>query len=369
MVFALPALLGLGLAAFLFGFDFGSDDDTNDIDGAVDPVDSPDPVATDGPDTVTFGNASDIFDGLGGNDVLSGGKGFDTLNGGAGDDILNGDGGKDVLSGDGGNDTLSGGDWNDILNGGTGFDDLAGDAGNDTLNGDGGKDLLEGGTGNDTLNGGDWNDGLFGGDGDDFLNGDAGNDMLVGGLGDDQMFGGTGDDIVLGGAGADFVNGGDGDDVVAGSNIFTRELTPEEFDAIRDGTAPVDEDGAVIFEGWDLQTDADMTADNVNGGAGDDIVFVGNNDIVSGGTGFDDFYVGDWITSGTPSTITDFSSQEGDVIVVGISADNSDATVGVEEEDGNTFITIDGVRVANVQGSFDTLDGLESDIFTVIYGD
>lgn len=74
--------------------------------------------------------ASSIYT-IGGVTVL-GSLGDDILWGNNGDDTLNGSNGNDHLVGGGGNDTLSGGNNDDYLNGGLGSDSLSGGAGNDT---------------------------------------------------------------------------------------------------------------------------------------------------------------------------------------------------------------------------------------------
>ncbi|MFH1517654.1 MAG: type I secretion C-terminal target domain-containing protein, partial [Pseudomonadota bacterium] len=75
-----------------------------------------------GDDTLTGGNAPDIFLGGKGNDNLSGGAGNDTLDGGKGNDNLSGEAGNDILDGGDDADILVGGEGNDILVGGKGAD-------------------------------------------------------------------------------------------------------------------------------------------------------------------------------------------------------------------------------------------------------
>lgn len=120
--------------------------------------------------------------------------------------------------------------------------------------------------GGDTLRGGDGDDILWGGDGIDFLEGDSGNDWLFGGLGNDVLDGGNGNDIltgdlgtdvIFGGRGNDWLDGGAGNDLVQG--VFSFEV-------------PIDE------------------AFNRNIGFGE-------IDTLTGGTGADTFYLGNYAAS------------------------------------------------------------------------
>ena len=42
----------------------------------------------------------------------------------------------------------------------------------------------------------------------------------------------------------------------------------------------------------------------LSGGAGDDTIYIGNNDVARGGDGDDEFIVGDWMEDGALSEIT-----------------------------------------------------------------
>ena len=95
---------------------------------------------------------------------------------------------------------------------GYGEDDfLYGRGGDDTLTGMDGADHLEGNTGNDTLHGGTGKDRLFGGKGNDILyaqdatlSTDTSRDILIGGEGQDQLFGDDGSDILIGSGSVSF---------------------------------------------------------------------------------------------------------------------------------------------------------------------
>jgi Ca2+-binding RTX toxin-like protein len=110
-----------------------------------------------------------------------------------------------------------------------------------------------GGKAADTITGYRLTDYLDGGAGSDVLHGNAGNDFVMGGAGDDKLFGDQNDDIVQGGAGADAIAGGSGNDV-----LFS-----------------------------DAAGDTGVEIDKLNGGEGDDYVFIGMKDIGDGGNGVD----------------------------------------------------------------------------------
>lgn len=195
-------LVGIALAAMLFGGDDFADDDPTPA-----PKDQPDIIgsriipiddminASDQAVVVFAGDTDDLIIGGAGNDYLHGGDGNDTLYGGAGDDVLHGGVGDDILYGGDGNDELYGHTGDDVLHGGGGDDQLSGGDGDDQLFGGPGDDVLMGGLGADTLFGGAGNDRLIDRDDldRDYLNGGAGDDYLSGGPGD-VLSGGTGTD-------------------------------------------------------------------------------------------------------------------------------------------------------------------------------
>jgi serralysin len=119
------------------------------------------------------------------------------VNGTAGDDVQRGN----AHSGD----LLLGGDGNDRLYGGGGKDQLFGGVGDDLLvAGDDPAGLTQ--VFNDPFGLGE---ALFGGDG---------NDRIYGGNSDSQINGDAGDDRVFGGTGLTFVRGGDGNDYLVGAS-------------------------------------------------------------------------------------------------------------------------------------------------------
>ncbi|HEX6131660.1 MAG TPA: calcium-binding protein, partial [Actinomycetota bacterium] len=193
--------------------------------------------------------AGDDISGDAGADVILGGLGGDTIGAGAGADIVLGDHGfldTVVLDGDpsdvdlvstdaptaGGDDTIDGGSENDFLFGGTGSDRILAGSGNDQVFGDHGElrgDVLAAFIGQagspfaftsiDTQNA-DQGAG-------DVLSGEAGRDVVLGGQGGDAIFGGSEDDDLIGGHNVpdghdagDRIDGGSGDDVIAGDDAI-----------------------------------------------------------------------------------------------------------------------------------------------------
>jgi Ca2+-binding RTX toxin-like protein len=160
------------------------------------------------------------------------------IQGRQGNDTLFGMGGADSLFGLAGDDYLDGGDGDDLLVGGEGADTMVGGAGNDTYIvadigdivvevADNGRDLVQTTLSSYTL-GANVEDLTFIGAGPSTLRGNAANNVITGGSGNDfiyltdggvdTVFGGAGNDAFLFGAtltAADQVNGGAGADVLA----------------------------------------------------------------------------------------------------------------------------------------------------------
>jgi VCBS repeat-containing protein len=162
----------IGLNTETVGDIFGTDTASNFANATV-------AILTDGNDSETLTDASEIIATFDGTDTVYAGGGNDKLIGGADVDTFYGQAGNDHLYGYRGNDTLDGGDGDDILYGGIGDDTLAGGAGNDAI---------YGGVGNDTISTGSGNDTVIGSLGDDTItvNG-AGNKSIDGGSGTDTL--------------------------------------------------------------------------------------------------------------------------------------------------------------------------------------
>jgi Ca2+-binding RTX toxin-like protein len=124
--------------------------------------------------SILYGTAEgDLAHFDGGDDVVWALAGDDTVFGGGGDDRIMGGDGNDSLQGDGAHAVLI--PWSD------GNDTIDGQLGDDVIHGGGGWDVISGGSGNDSLFGGAQADVLYGSRGDDLLEGGAGADLLVGG--------------------------------------------------------------------------------------------------------------------------------------------------------------------------------------------
>lgn len=139
----------------------------------------------------------------------------------------------------------------------------------ETINGiDAESDLIDAKGGNDTVNSLGGNDTIYGGDGDDALDGGAGNDYLDGQAGADTLIGGTGNDYLQGGLGADNLTGGDGDDTLVGYlNNYTDDLG---VDILSAGAGNDELVGSI--------------GDQFDGGAGNDILYLGLSTATVGAT-------------------------------------------------------------------------------------
>lgn len=167
-----------------------------------------------------------------------------------------------------GNDTVTGGDTWGRAN---------------TLFGHGGNDILNGGTGGDWLNGGAGDDIVYGGDETDPTSTTYG-DGIDGAEGNDTLYGGAGRDVIVGGDGGDLIEGGDGNDILYhdGDGL----TATDGFMTLQDSfgfsfTIPVRG-----FTADDRRAE-DGAADTVNGGAGDDFIYLGVGDSADGGAGSD----------------------------------------------------------------------------------
>ena len=264
------------------------------------------------PEAVAAGTEfDDLMQGTALRDVANGYAGDDTLLGGLADDRLWGGLGNDVLNGEAGDDTL---------NGDAGDDDLTGGAGDDRLFGHGGDDTLSGDAGDDSLVGGDGHDSLDGSAGDDTLNGGLGNDVLRGGLGDDQLFGGWGDDTLTG------------------------------IDDAPDTGAEGQDDDEISNDDWDMASVMDF----LNGGAGADVIAVGDGDVVTAGEGSDKIILGDWLSGSHQAEILDFAPDEDTLMVIYDDLGGTEPDIGLSEDpldDAIMRVMLNGVAIAAVNNA------------------
>ena len=129
---------------------FGTDTSANFAGASVN-------MLTDGDDTETLSNASEIVPTFDGSDTIYAGGGNDKIIGGRNVDTFYGQEGNDHLYGFRGDDLLNGGNQDDKIFGGLGDDTIYGGSGSDWLAGESGDDVIYTGSGDDNING------IFGG--------------------------------------------------------------------------------------------------------------------------------------------------------------------------------------------------------------
>ncbi|MBW4617542.1 MAG: choice-of-anchor L domain-containing protein [Desmonostoc vinosum HA7617-LM4] len=254
---------------------------------------------------------------------LEGSKFQDVLEGDIGNNILRGLAGNDLLFGNEGNDTLIGGADADVLDGG-GSIDLADYS--ESLQGVTVK-LLGVGAGGDAK--GDTFakldsthatvENLLGSDFADNLTGDGGNNEINPGLsnfGTDVVDGGDGNDRLV----IDYsINDKNGTGVIGG---FSNFANPTNSFSRGSGTNPPIQD-AVSFKNIErLKVTATSKADQIFGGADDDVILGGDgNDTIAGGRG-NNLILGD----------------DGNDFI----KDQNDASLGFSGTPGNSFIILSG---------------------------
>lgn len=249
-----------------------------------------------GGSSVYFGTGrGEFISGANLDDEIFAGHGADNVVGNTGNDTLHGQRGDDLVSGGAGNDNLFGGLGHDEVNGGDGDDNMYGGIGNDLVIGGDGNDALHGKQDQDTIYGGAGNDRAFGGAGHDWIDGGTGHDYIRGGLGNDVLVGNDGNDRILGQFGQDTLEGGEGNDTLNGN---------QNDDRVMGGNGN----------------------DNITGGGG--------NDDLIGGRGADVFVFGAF--NNGDDTIWDFSSEEGDLIIL-----QNNVEASLSTQDGtDTLVTL-----------------------------
>ncbi|WP_309087228.1 type I secretion C-terminal target domain-containing protein [Phenylobacterium sp.] len=176
----------------------------------------------------------------------------------------------------------------------TGAIGQTGTAGNDTIVGGVGPDTLSGLGGNDVLEGGGAADQLLGGDGNDILRGQDANDSLSGGSGADLLVGAAGDDTMDGGAGIDRVSyGNSAVGVTVNLTTATGQNTVGEgtdtLISIEHVTGSNGSDNITGNDGDNWLWGLDQGTETINGGGGNDLVFVGAGaHVLDGGAGTGD---------------------------------------------------------------------------------
>ncbi|MCA3405908.1 MAG: M10 family metallopeptidase C-terminal domain-containing protein [Roseomonas sp.] len=163
-----------------------------------------------------------------------GGSGADSIMGSAAANLLRGNAGADSLDGGAGSDVLEGGAGNDLYLNVTGADQINEDAngGADTLIATASLFLptnvefavIAQGVARISITGSAADDMIMGNQGANTLSGDAGNDTLNGFGEGDQMFGGLGNDLLIAGLGVASLDGGAGDDVILVGNTSLADI-------------------------------------------------------------------------------------------------------------------------------------------------
>lgn len=103
------------------------------------------------------------------------------------------------------------------------------------INGTPQGDFLFGTFEDDSITAIEGNDFVFAGFGNDFVSGGQGIDFLYGEDGNDSMFGGTDTDLFSGGRGNDFLSGEDGDDILIGVDLIYPNPGAGEIDILTGG--------------------------------------------------------------------------------------------------------------------------------------
>jgi Ca2+-binding RTX toxin-like protein len=332
-------------------------------------------------------------------DRIDGTNNADGLNGGAGDDSLFGYGGTDTLTGGAGNDLISAGAGNDIIRfaaSGNGIDSLTDFAIGDTLNiaallsinpggvtnGNGstvsangvqvssvsGTTTLYIDTNNSagaeiqislsgsysaanfaiTANGDGTSNislqvpqAITGTAGADALNGTSANDTLLGLAGNDTLSGGLGDDTIDGGADTDTAN------YAGATSAVTAYLWGNQVTG-GDGTDALLSIENIMGSGFNDRLDGTNSANDLNGGAGNDSLYAyAGNDTLTGGAG------NDLIDGGADTDTASYAGAASAVTVFlwgsqATGGDGTDAVYNFENVIGSAFNDrIDGTNTVN----------------------
>lgn len=182
----------------------------------------------------------------------------------------------------------------------------------------------------DSLHGGAADDSLVGGAGRDFIDGQGGDDILSGQAGQDQLVGFE--------EGQDTLYGGADDDILHGYALH----------------APPDGDASFLIE--------DQEADDLQGGAGNDLLYLATADIGTGGEGADAFHLSWDVDTDQPATIQDyqpgtdkivieFTSHRADDDMTEITQADQEVSTTPLADGSGTAIQLNGQTIATVLGT------------------
>lgn len=235
------------------------------------------------------------------------------------------------------NDILLGGNGRDLIEGLDGNDVVAGEFGNDRLTGDAGIDIVLGGSGNDLVDGAE------------------GDDLLIGGAGNDTLTGGSGDDLLIGSSGANTLRGGDGNDILVGFEFDRiaddmQDVATELRSAVRSGFGNLVTDPQLDRVSNSVTSGSvdERGADDLSGGAGDDLLLGDDGDTLTGGEGVDAFGIA-FEPGEANSILTDFDHLTETLTLV---LNNPDGAVIEIRADGpdTSLILVDGELVVRLFG-------------------
>ena len=179
---------------------------------------------------------------------------------------------------------------------------------------------------------------LFGTEANDTLCGSAKADLIAGDGGDDRLFGhAVNDDLVGSDQGRDAIFGGSGSDTLHG--FFAQH-----------------EPGNLSFAVEDQQ------ADHLHDGLGKDALFLGSDDVGTGGQGADQFHLSWDVEHGHPAQITDnnpaqdktyveFTTHHADAEMTHVKPEETAVTTQALKDGSGTEILINDQSIAHVLGA------------------
>ncbi|MCW2248352.1 Ca2+-binding RTX toxin-like protein [Azospirillum fermentarium] len=314
----------------------------------------------------TGNDLDNLIVGGAGNDTLTGGAGADTLIGGDGDDRFYIDAADAPVQGGSGFDTAV------IQGAAPAFLDLVAC----------GIEQAYGGTGNDTLIGTGALAGLYinGREGDDLIVGGAFNDTLTGGSGRDTLYGGDGDDLLYIGAGDASVNGGAGFDTLymQGTGDLTLDLAASGIERVFSGTGNDSFSASASTAGVEVNGNAgddyflgSAYGDVLRGDAGNDTLYGGGgNDTLVGGAGDNSLFGeagDDQLYVDTATAVLDGGDGDDTVFVRFAGGALLDVSMGIEHAYGGAGN--DTLSAAGASGRVDLLGGAGDDWLTGGLGD